>query len=102
MRMVDALTEGKWLWCAAFGCLVRNSCARINMDLLIYWFEAICTNFQRLLEDASMRRSYDGLLWTLRYVYDASSGVYYAKFAAISFIYLLILVAVEVFDTKNM
>jgi|AraCvinosormetaG_1042628.scaffolds.fasta_scaffold00403_1 hypothetical protein len=49
-----------------------------------------------------MRRSYDGLLWTLRYVYDASSGVYYAKFAAISFIYLLILVAVEVFDTKNM
>ncbi|KAF8094951.1 hypothetical protein N665_0348s0034 [Sinapis alba] len=75
LRLVEALTEGKWLWCAAFGCLIRTYCTRINKDLLIYWFEAICTNFQRLLEDASMRRSYDGLLWTLRSLQGLSSGL---------------------------
>ncbi|XP_024013824.1 serine/threonine-protein kinase ATM [Eutrema salsugineum] len=74
-RLVEALTEGKWLWCAAFGFLVRTYCTRINKDLLIYWFEAICTNFQRLLEDASMRRSYDGLLWTLRSLQGLSSSL---------------------------
>ncbi|WZZ44669.1 hypothetical protein YC2023_040928 [Brassica napus] len=75
LRLVEALTEGKWLWCAAFGCLIRTHCTRINKDLLIYWFEAICTNFQRLVEDASMRRSYDGLLWTLRSLQELSSGL---------------------------
>ncbi|CAH2064912.1 unnamed protein product [Thlaspi arvense] len=75
LRLVEALTEGKWLWCAAFGCLVRTYCTRINKDLLIYWFEAICTNFQRLLEDASKRRSYDGLLWTLRSLQGLSSSL---------------------------
>ncbi|EOA23378.1 hypothetical protein CARUB_v10016554mg [Capsella rubella] len=75
LRLLEALTEGKWLWCAAFGCLVRTYCTRINKDLLIYWFEAICTNFQRLLEDASMRHSYDGLLWTLRSLQGLSSGL---------------------------
>ncbi|KFK34114.1 hypothetical protein AALP_AA5G103600 [Arabis alpina] len=74
-RLVEALTEGKWLWCAAFGCLVRTYGTRINNDLLIYWFDAICTNFQRLLEDASMRRSYDGLLWTLRSLQGLASGL---------------------------
>ncbi|KAL1222123.1 Serine/threonine-protein kinase ATM [Cardamine amara subsp. amara] len=75
LRLVETLTEGKWLWCAAFGCLVRTYCTRMNKDLLIYWFEAICTNFQRLLEDASMRRSYDGLLWTLRSLHGLFSGL---------------------------
>ncbi|CAN8254904.1 unnamed protein product [Cochlearia groenlandica] len=73
LRLVEALTEGKWLWYAAFGCLVRTYRTRISKDLLIYWFESICTNFQRILEDAGMRRSYDGLLWTLRSLQGLSS-----------------------------
>ncbi|XP_019058626.1 PREDICTED: serine/threonine-protein kinase ATM isoform X2 [Tarenaya hassleriana] len=72
-RLVEALTEGKWLWCATFCCLVRTYCTRISQDLLVYWFQAICADFQRFLNCASMRCSYDGLLWTLRGLQELSS-----------------------------
>lgn len=40
--------------------------ASVTVDL----FGLLNLLYDRLLEDATMRRSYDGLLWTLRYVYD--------------------------------
>lgn len=69
----EALMKGKWLWNASFCCLTRKYFTRIGKDLFIYWFEGICTSFQRILNDANMGHSYDGLLWTLRSLQELSS-----------------------------
>ncbi|KDP31097.1 hypothetical protein JCGZ_11473 [Jatropha curcas] len=42
----EALTEGKWLWNAAFCCLVHNYYSRMNKDLFIYWFEGLLKSFE--------------------------------------------------------
>ncbi|XP_059644264.1 serine/threonine-protein kinase ATM [Cornus florida] len=69
----EGLTKGKWLWNAAFCCLIRNYCTRISKDLFIYWFEGICASFERIINDANMEHAYDGLLWTLRCLQGLSS-----------------------------
>ncbi|KAK1564596.1 hypothetical protein Q3G72_006661 [Acer saccharum] len=72
-HLKDALMEGKWLWNAVFCCLIHNYYSRISKDLFMYWFEGICTSFKRILNDANMRHTYDGLLWTLRSMQELSS-----------------------------
>lgn len=62
----EALMKGKWLWNATFCYLIRNYYTRMSKDLFVYWFEGICTSFERILNDANMGHTYDGLLWTLR------------------------------------
>ncbi|TYJ98553.1 serine/threonine-protein kinase ATM isoform X3 [Cucumis melo var. makuwa] len=42
VHLKEALGEGKWLWNAAFCCLIQNYHSRISKDLFTYWFEAIC------------------------------------------------------------
>ncbi|KAH9776171.1 serine/threonine-protein kinase ATM [Citrus sinensis] len=54
------------LWNATFRYLIRNYYTRMNKDLFVYWFDGICTSFERILNDANMGHTYDGLLWTLR------------------------------------
>ncbi|PON35174.1 Phosphatidylinositol 3-kinase, Vps34 type, partial [Parasponia andersonii] len=68
----EALMKGKWLWNAAFCCLIRNYNKRISKDLFIYWFEAIIASFERIMSDANMGQTYDGLLWTLRSLQELS------------------------------
>lgn len=65
--------KGKWLWNASFCFLTRKYHTRISKDIFIYWFEGICTSFQRILNDANMVHAYDGLLWTLRSLQELSS-----------------------------
>lgn len=43
----EALMKGKWLWNAAFCCLIRNYYNRMSKDLFVYWFEGISTSFER-------------------------------------------------------
>ncbi|KAL9337902.1 hypothetical protein Peur_069671 [Populus x canadensis] len=69
----EALMKGKWLWNAAFCCLIRNYYNRMSKDLFAYWFEGISTSFERILSDANMGLAYDGLLWTLRSLQELSS-----------------------------
>ncbi|KAI9173943.1 hypothetical protein LWI28_009144 [Acer negundo] len=69
----DALMKGKWIWNAVFCCLIHNYYNRISKDLFMYWFEGVCTNFERILNDANMQHTYDGLLWTLRSMQELSS-----------------------------
>ncbi|KAF5933201.1 hypothetical protein HYC85_029372 [Camellia sinensis] len=65
--------KGKWLWNAVFCCLIHNYCSRISKHLLIYWFEGICANFERIINDANMGHTYDCLLWILRSLQRLSS-----------------------------
>ncbi|XP_057988495.1 serine/threonine-protein kinase ATM isoform X2 [Hevea brasiliensis] len=69
----EALMKGKWLWNAAFCCLIHNYYSRMNKDLFIYWFEGISTNFERIWSDANTGHAYDGLLWTLRSLQELST-----------------------------
>ncbi|XP_060670261.1 serine/threonine-protein kinase ATM [Ziziphus jujuba] len=69
----EALMKGNWLWTAAFCCLVHNYHTCMSKDLLIYWFEAIHTSFERIMNDANMGHAYDGLLWTLRSLQELSA-----------------------------
>ncbi|KAL5544201.1 hypothetical protein UlMin_007985 [Ulmus minor] len=69
----DSLMKGKWLWNAAFCRLTRNYNTRICKDLLIYWFNGICTSFERIMNDANTGHAYEGLLWTLRSLQELSS-----------------------------
>ncbi|XP_017973415.1 PREDICTED: serine/threonine-protein kinase ATM isoform X2 [Theobroma cacao] len=72
-RLKEALMKGKWLWNVAFCYLIHNYYTRISKDLLVYWFEGICSSFERILNDANMGHAYDGLLWTLRSLQELSS-----------------------------
>ncbi|KAL4634029.1 hypothetical protein ACB092_04G167700 [Castanea dentata] len=72
-HLKEALMKGKWLWNAAFCYLTHNYNNRISKDLLVYWFKGICSNFERILNDANMGHDYDGLLWTLRSLQELSS-----------------------------
>ncbi|KAM1451845.1 hypothetical protein ACFX2I_038908 [Malus domestica] len=72
-QLREALMKGKWLWNASFCCLIRKYHTHISKDLFMYWFEGICASFQRILNDANMVHSYDGLLWTLRSLQELSS-----------------------------
>uniref|UniRef100_A0A2P2JCU5 Serine/threonine-protein kinase ATM n=1 Tax=Rhizophora mucronata TaxID=61149 RepID=A0A2P2JCU5_RHIMU len=67
------LVKGKWLWNAAFCCLIRNYYSRMSKDLFLYWFEGISTSFERIVSDANMEHVYDGLLWTLRSLQELST-----------------------------
>ncbi|CAL5362026.1 unnamed protein product [Camellia sinensis] len=58
---------------AVFCCLIHNYCSRISKHLLIYWFEGICANFERIINDANMGHTYDCLLWILRSLQRLSS-----------------------------
>ncbi|CAL5444633.1 unnamed protein product [Camellia sinensis] len=69
----EGLMKGKWLWNAVFCCLIHNYCSRISKHLLIYWFEGICANFERIINDANMGHTYDCLLWILRSLQRLSS-----------------------------
>ncbi|KAJ8771786.1 hypothetical protein K2173_026963 [Erythroxylum novogranatense] len=62
----EALMRGKWLWNAAFCSLVRDYYTRLSKDLFIDWFEAISSSFERIVSDANVTHTYDGLLWTIR------------------------------------
>lgn len=66
VQIRERLSSGKWPWHAVFCYLIHNYYDRIKKDLLIYWFEGICANFERIINDANMEHSYGGLLWTLR------------------------------------
>ncbi|XP_075107785.1 serine/threonine-protein kinase ATM isoform X5 [Nicotiana tabacum] len=66
VQIRERLSRGKWPWHAAFCYLIHNYYGRIKKDLLIYWFEGICASFERIINDANMEHSYEGLLWTLR------------------------------------
>ncbi|KAI8006569.1 Serine/threonine-protein kinase ATM [Camellia lanceoleosa] len=33
---------------AVFCCLIHNYCSRISKHLIIYWFEGICADFERI------------------------------------------------------
>ncbi|KAJ4840216.1 hypothetical protein Tsubulata_002970 [Turnera subulata] len=68
----EALMKGKWLWNAAFCCLIHSYSTRISKDLYKYWFEGIWSSFERILSDANGRHTYDGLLWTLRSLQELS------------------------------
>ncbi|XP_022135092.1 serine/threonine-protein kinase ATM isoform X3 [Momordica charantia] len=72
VHLKEALAKGKWLWNAAFCCLAHNYHSRISKDLFIYWFEAISLGFERIVKDANVGNSYDGLLWTLRSLQELS------------------------------
>ncbi|KAK9995769.1 hypothetical protein SO802_020455 [Lithocarpus litseifolius] len=72
-HLKEALMKGKWLWNAAFCYLTHNYNNRISKNLLVYWFKGICSNFERILNDANMGHDYDGLLWTLRSLQELSS-----------------------------
>ncbi|KAF4352462.1 hypothetical protein F8388_012163, partial [Cannabis sativa] len=78
-RLREELTKGKWLWSlvivelnAAFCCLTHNYKRRMSKDLFIYWFEGIISSFERIMNDANMGHSYEGLLWTLRSLQELS------------------------------
>lgn len=62
----EGLVRGKSSWHATFCYLCHNYGTRLAKDLFIYWFDGICSCFGRILSDANMEHSYDGLLWTLR------------------------------------
>uniref|UniRef100_A0A0V0HVR8 Putative ovule protein n=1 Tax=Solanum chacoense TaxID=4108 RepID=A0A0V0HVR8_SOLCH len=66
VQIRERLSGGKWPWHAAFCYLIHNYYDRLKKDLLIYWFEGICANFERIINDANIEHSYVGLLWTLR------------------------------------
>ncbi|XAR50182.1 Non-specific serine/threonine protein kinase [Bertholletia excelsa] len=62
----EGIMKGKWLWTAAFCCLAHNYGTRMSKDLLVYWFEGICSTFERVINEANTSHAYDGLLWVLR------------------------------------
>ncbi|XP_055826815.1 serine/threonine-protein kinase ATM isoform X2 [Solanum dulcamara] len=66
VQIWERLSSGKWPWHAVFCYLIHKYYDRLKKDLLIYWFEGICANFERIINDANMEHSYVGLLWTLR------------------------------------
>ncbi|XP_023765032.1 serine/threonine-protein kinase ATM isoform X1 [Lactuca sativa] len=69
----EQIIKGKWSWNAAFCFLIRNYSSRIKHEHFIYWFEGLSTNFERIMNKATMEHAYDGLLWTLRSLQGLSS-----------------------------
>ncbi|KAI3684521.1 hypothetical protein L6452_33745 [Arctium lappa] len=69
----EQIIKGKWSWNAAFCFLVRNYSSRVKHDHFIYWFEGLSTNFERIMNAATMGHAYDDLLWTLRSLQGLSS-----------------------------
>ncbi|KAK1280443.1 Serine/threonine-protein kinase ATM [Acorus gramineus] len=72
-RLKDGLVQGKILWNGSFYFLVHNFHLRIKKHLLIYWFEGISKNFERVLNDSNSTQSYDGMLWLLQSLQELSS-----------------------------
>ncbi|XP_021718930.1 serine/threonine-protein kinase ATM-like isoform X2 [Chenopodium quinoa] len=68
----EQLTRGKWLWHAVFCHLCHSHQSRLPKELLAYWFDGICSSLERILSDANVEHSYDGLLWTLRSLHHLS------------------------------
>ncbi|KAL8261037.1 hypothetical protein R6Q59_025086 [Mikania micrantha] len=62
----EHIIKGKWSWNATFCFLVHNYSCRLKHDHLVYWFEGLSTNFERIMNAATMEHAYDDLLWTLR------------------------------------
>ncbi|XP_076932541.1 serine/threonine-protein kinase ATM-like isoform X2 [Bidens hawaiensis] len=69
----EQIIKGKWSWNAAFCFLVHNYSSRVKHDHLLYWFEGLSTNFERIMNAATMEHAYDNLLWTLRSLQGLSS-----------------------------
>ncbi|KAI3807033.1 hypothetical protein L1987_22953 [Smallanthus sonchifolius] len=69
----EQIIKGKWSWNAAFCFLVHSYSSRVKHDHLIYWFEGLSTNFERIMNAATMEHAYDDLLWTLRSLQGLSS-----------------------------
>ncbi|KAI3512910.1 hypothetical protein L1887_20232 [Cichorium endivia] len=69
----EQIIKGKWSWNAAFCFLIRNYSSRVKHDHFVYWFEGLSTNFERIMNTATMEHAYDGLLWTLRSLQGLSS-----------------------------
>ncbi|XP_073048601.1 serine/threonine-protein kinase ATM isoform X24 [Primulina eburnea] len=62
----ERVVEGKWPWHAALVCLIRNYSTRIRKDHLLFWFDNISANFERIINAATLKHSYDDLFWTLQ------------------------------------
>ncbi|CAI9106195.1 OLC1v1005280C2 [Oldenlandia corymbosa var. corymbosa] len=75
VQIKAGLVEGKWSWHAAFCFLLRHYCNQLRKDLIIFWFESICSNFDRIVNEANVEHAYDGLLWTLRSLQILSSSL---------------------------
>ena len=58
-------------------------------------FDLLNLVHDRLVEDASMRRSYDGLLWTLRYGFQVFTILNLQQVPS-----FILFIAVEVFNRK--
>ncbi|KAM0004075.1 putative non-specific serine/threonine protein kinase [Helianthus debilis subsp. tardiflorus] len=69
----EQIIKGKWSWNSAFCFLVHNYSSRVKHEYLIYWFEGLSTNFERIMNAATMEHAYDDLLWTLRSLQGLSS-----------------------------
>ncbi|XP_073284364.1 serine/threonine-protein kinase ATM isoform X12 [Primulina huaijiensis] len=61
----ERVMEGKWPWHAALVCLIRNYSTRIRKDHLLFWFDSISANFERIINAATLEHSYDDLFWML-------------------------------------
>ncbi|PIA61953.1 hypothetical protein AQUCO_00200149v1 [Aquilegia coerulea] len=73
VRLRQGIMRGKSLWNSAFCFLIRKYHIHIPQDLIVYWFEGICENFERILNEGSSDHAYDGLLWLLRSLQELSS-----------------------------
>ncbi|XP_075505011.1 serine/threonine-protein kinase ATM isoform X4 [Primulina tabacum] len=62
----ERVMEGKWPWHAALVCLIRNYSTRIRKDHLLFWFDSISANFERIINAGTLEHSYDDLFWTLQ------------------------------------
>ncbi|KAJ0603861.1 putative non-specific serine/threonine protein kinase [Helianthus annuus] len=69
----EQIIKGKWSWNSAFCFLVHDYSSRVKHEYLIYWFEGLSTNFERIMNTATMEHAYDDLLWTLRSLQGLSS-----------------------------
>ncbi|XP_073145738.1 serine/threonine-protein kinase ATM isoform X3 [Henckelia pumila] len=66
VQIKERVMEGRWSWHAALVCLIRNYSTRIRSDHLLFWFDSISANFERIINTATLEHSYDGLFWTLQ------------------------------------
>ncbi|KAK9073522.1 hypothetical protein SSX86_007846 [Deinandra increscens subsp. villosa] len=69
----EQIIKGKWSWNATFCFLVHSYSSRLKHDHLIFWFEGLSTNFERIMNAATTGHAYDDLLWTLRSLQGLSS-----------------------------
>ncbi|KZV34741.1 serine/threonine-protein kinase ATM [Dorcoceras hygrometricum] len=64
----ERVVDGKWSWHATLVWLIRKYPTRICRDHLLFWFDSISANFERIMNTATLEHCYDGLFWTLNLV----------------------------------